>query len=180
AETGTGVWNGPNDRGTNPVLADTDGDGFGDGVETNTGVFVSAQDTGTNPLLADTDGDGTDDPLDNCALIANAGQVDTDGDLAGNACDADDDGDGLLDVVETDTGFFVGPSDTGTDPLRPDTDGDGFPDGVELAAGSDPTNPDSIPGVPAVPALSFPGLLLLVAALLAASWRELSRRVGRV
>ena len=180
AETGTGVWNGPNDRGTNPVLADTDGDGFGDGIETNTGVFVGAQDSGTNPLLADTDGDGTDDPLDNCALIANAGQVDTDGDLAGNACDADDDGDGLLDVVETDTGFFVGPSDTGTDPLRPDTDGDGFPDGAELAAGSDPTNPDSIPGVAAVPALSFPGLLLLVAALLAASWRELSRRVGRV
>src|SRR5262245_50515218 len=94
-ETGTGVWNGPNDRGTSPVLADTDGDGWSDGIETNTGVFAGSGDTGTNPLVADTDGDGVADPLDDCAFVANANQLDTDGDHAGNACDADDDGDGL-------------------------------------------------------------------------------------
>ncbi|MDX8377006.1 MAG: Ig-like domain-containing protein, partial [Mariprofundales bacterium] len=39
--------------GTNPFVADTDGDGLLDGVEVNT--------YGTNPLLADTDGDGVSD-----------------------------------------------------------------------------------------------------------------------
>lgn len=42
---------------TNPTLADTDGDGIPDGAETNTGTYVSAANTGTDPLLADTDGD---------------------------------------------------------------------------------------------------------------------------
>ncbi|MEE2703094.1 MAG: hypothetical protein VX614_03630, partial [Myxococcota bacterium] len=32
---------------------------------------------------------------------------------------------------ETNTGFFVSPEDTGTDPLDPDTDDDGLLDGVE-------------------------------------------------
>ena len=43
--------------------------------------------------------------------------------------DDDDDGDGLLDSVETDTGFYINGQDTGTDPLDPDTDGDGICDG---------------------------------------------------
>jgi hypothetical protein len=178
AETGTGIWNGPNDRGTNPVVADTDGDGWSDGIETNTGVFVGPADTGTNPLLADTDADGTNDPLDNCRFLANADQLDTDGDLAGNVCDDDDDNDGLLDAVETGTGIFVGPGDTGTDPLLPDTDGDGYSDGNEVTAGSDPTDPDSIPPLP-IPALPVPGLALLAAALCAASRKELGRWAER-
>jgi hypothetical protein len=33
----------------------------------------------------------------------------------------------------------------GTDPLNPDTDGDGYPDGIEVANEKDPTNPDSHP-----------------------------------
>ena len=33
----------------------------------------------------------------------------------------------------------------GTDPLEPDSDGDGFRDGVELAAGSDPLEAQSVP-----------------------------------
>ncbi len=37
----------------------------------------------------DSDGDGTDDVADNCLLIANPDQRDTDGDDYGNACDAD-------------------------------------------------------------------------------------------
>ncbi len=34
--------------------------------------------------------------------------------------------------VETDTGTYNGPSDTGTDPNVPDTDGDGLLDGAEV------------------------------------------------
>ncbi|MFP6865095.1 MAG: hypothetical protein VCA35_04070, partial [Roseibacillus sp.] len=47
--------------GTNPLLADSDGDGLDDGVETNTGIFIDANNTGTDPKLADTDMDGLDD-----------------------------------------------------------------------------------------------------------------------
>lgn len=37
----------------------------------------------------DTDGDGIDDNSDNCCIVSNATQIDTDGDGHGNACDAD-------------------------------------------------------------------------------------------
>jgi lysophospholipase L1-like esterase len=50
---------------------------------------------------------------------------------------ADTDGDGLSDGDE----IFK----YHTDPLNPDTDGDGFSDGAEVAAGSDPLNPQSTP-----------------------------------
>src|SRR6185436_12779993 len=43
---------------------------------------------------ADTDRDGVPDTGDNCPLIANASQIDFDGDLQGDACDADMDDDG--------------------------------------------------------------------------------------
>lgn len=38
----------------------------------------------------DTDGDGVCDAEDNCPAVANAGQLDLDGDHAGDVCDADD------------------------------------------------------------------------------------------
>ena len=40
-----------------------------------------------------------------------------------------------LDSVETGTGVFVSGGDTGTDPLDPDSDGDGLLDGVETGTG---------------------------------------------
>ena len=42
----------------------------------------------------DTDEDGVDDSVDNCTLVPNPTQHDRDGDLAGDACDADVDGNG--------------------------------------------------------------------------------------
>lgn len=50
---------------------------------------------------ADTDADGVKDSEDNCPLVANADQKDTDGDGIGDVCDNDDrDGDGIKDNVD--------------------------------------------------------------------------------
>jgi hypothetical protein len=124
----------------------------------------------------DRDEDTVLDGLDNCAAADNLDQLDTDLDLAGNACDADDDNDGLADAVETNTGTYVGPNNTGTDPLVVDTDGDSFADGVEVAAGSDPTNPASIPGGQGVPALPIGAWVAAVGALAVAAQRVLAAR----
>jgi autotransporter-associated beta strand protein len=58
----------------------------------------------------------------------------------------DRDGDGILDDYETNTGTFVSATNTGTDPDAPDTDNDGFSDGMELASGTDPlvANPELV------------------------------------
>ena len=61
--------------------------------------------------------------------------------IAAPAYAADTDGDGLLDSVETNTGIYVSPTDTGTDPLVADTDGDGAGDWYEVTASyTDPTD----------------------------------------
>ena len=74
--------------------------------------------------------------------------IDLDGDGVQAFLDDDNDNDGLDDLVETGTGFFVGPGDTGTSPNVFDTDGDGVGDGQEVLLGSDPNNPNSLPGAP--------------------------------
>ncbi|MGH7343248.1 MAG: thrombospondin type 3 repeat-containing protein, partial [Candidatus Rokuibacteriota bacterium] len=146
----------PNDNQT-----DTDGDGIGDVCD----------------LAADTDGDGIEDASDNCPDDPNPLQEDFDGDGAGDACDPDDDNDALLDVVETGTGIFVSPSDTGSDPLDWDTDGDTIPDGAEVVLGLDPNDPNStITQVPALPAWA---LLLLTGAIGAAGVLAVRRRARR-
>jgi hypothetical protein len=60
----------------------------------------------------------------------------------------DADGDLLLDLYETETGTFLSPSDTGTDPFDPDSDGDGFLDGWEVQSGTDPNDPLDVPAPP--------------------------------
>jgi len=87
----------------------------------------------------------------------------------------DTDGDGLIDSYETGTGVYVSPTNTGTDPLDPDTDNDGFSDGVEVRPGSDPNNAGSVPQIPALGPL---GASLLALALLIGGRRMLRRRLA--
>ena len=138
-------------------LADCDGDGItnedetnngsnpADGCDPDAGAIASAdcdndgltsteEDTaGTNPGDSDTDNDGVNDgdevdagtdPLDPCDPNINS--------LGTNDCDND----GLDNDGET---------TAGTDNTNPDTDGDGFSDGDEVANGTDPLNECSPP-----------------------------------
>ena len=125
--------------GTDPLNADTDGDGLSDGEE----ALLC-----TDPLKVDTDGDGLSD-FDEIFVYLT------------DPCDIDTDGDGLLDgfnitvssgdpryeewaaagIVFTDDGglrTFFGELSFGTDPNNPDTDGDGLSDGEEVLLGTDP------------------------------------------
>ena len=97
---------------------DDDNDGLNDDVE-------GAEGTGTDSRRYDTDGDGASDGADAFPLDP-AEWTDTDSDGIGDNADTDDDGDGLNDDAE-------GSEGTGTDPLNPDTDGDG----VEFCDDSD-------------------------------------------
>ena len=61
---------------------------------------------------------------------------------------ADLDADGLPDIHETANRVFVNPFETGASPRAADSDGDGYPDGIEVAEGSDPNNARSLPASP--------------------------------
>jgi len=94
----------------------------------------------------DTDGDGIADCVDNCPSAANADQRNTDGDAFGDACDDDDDNDGMPDGWEE--------AYLGLDPLVDDADGDVDRDGVtnldEYRAGSEPAPRRVIGVLPAI------------------------------
>lgn len=55
---------------------------------------------GVSMAAVDTDGDGILDPIDNCLLVKNATQADTNGDDFGNACDADLNDDGIVNFAD--------------------------------------------------------------------------------
>lgn len=97
----------------------------------------------------DTDGDGLDDRYESCVVFTNPNAADTDGDgiddftelvsgfspRYGNGAkliDVDSDGDYLNDDWEL---------KLGTGLMTPDSDGDGYLDGTEVAAGYDPRDP---------------------------------------
>ena len=84
----------------------------------------------------DDDDDGILDVNDNCPLISNADQLDTDNDNIGNSCDTDDDNDGILDLDDNcpltsnaDQADFDG-DDIG-DVCDEDIDNDGVPNAFD-------------------------------------------------
>lgn len=101
------------------VDADSDKDGVGDAIDTdddNDGLpDVDEESLGTNSKKSDSDNDGASDGKDAFPLDPSE-QLDSDGDGIGDNADIDDDNDGLPDLAE---------AKIGTDPLNPDTDGDG-------------------------------------------------------
>ena len=139
--------------GTNPLLSDTDQDGFSDSEEvgrhpkrpldTDGDGIHNALDTdddddgiltheeillGTNFLLRDSDGDGLSDSIEIGERIEKPLDSDKDGiidalDAYDDDDDDDQDGDGLSDQTE---------ALINTDPRNPDTDGDGIGDFEEV------------------------------------------------
>ena len=73
------------------------------------------------------------------------------GPTPGLVADADDDADGLEDVVETGTSIYVDNNDTGSNPLDPDTDDDGICDGPNAVPPICIAGPDSAPNGDEVP-----------------------------
>jgi predicted flap endonuclease-1-like 5' DNA nuclease len=109
--------------GTNVTNPDTDGDGFCDGDLGVEGICVAGPDDFPLDPAAhlDTDGDGMPDTI-NGTSTSEPALIE----------DLDDDNDGLLDLDEI---------ANGTEPLNPDTDGDGYCDGpVSIADVCDATD----------------------------------------
>ena len=141
---------------------DHDGDGTGDNADTdddNDGVLDSDDayplDGSRSTVETDTDGDGFGDSGDNCPNDANPLQTDRDGDSAGDACDTDIDGDGVLNASDA---FPLDPArDTDTDAdgladvvyvvsggVRVDADGDSNPDVDSTAFADDDDDNDGV------------------------------------
>lgn len=121
--------------GTDPFVADTDGDDLLDGEEAETYQ--------TNVLLADTDTDGLQDGAEVKVHQTDPRKPDTDADLLNDGAEieaktdpkvADTDQDGVGDGVEV---------SLGTDPHQQDTDRDQLLDGQENQTCPKPLTPDS-------------------------------------
>jgi hypothetical protein len=130
----TGLKNGP---GPGANTGDFDADGLTDAQEYSLSQVTFPA---LNPKVADSDGDGL---LDGAEVNPVAPRVAT------NPTIADTDGDGLSDAAESNSGTFVNAGDTGSNPVRPDTDNDQFPDAYEVRNLSNPSDANSLPGIPA-------------------------------
>jgi hypothetical protein len=137
---------------------DSDNDGVGDIID----AFPNDASETT-----DTDEDGVGDNADNCIEISNTIQLNTDSDELGDACDIDDDNDGIQDVnddfpldtteqLDTDADGIGNNADTDDDgdgiedgndafPLNGlysvDSDNDGMADAWEILYGLNPNDP---------------------------------------
>ncbi len=107
------------------TTTDTDGDGLYDDYE---GMGDFDGDGIPNHMDTDSDGDGLSDMQERGDQMGCESR-NTDGDAYPDYLDNDSDNDGLGDREESEVYF--------TNPLLEDTDGDGFPDGAEVATGHD-------------------------------------------
>ena len=150
---GTTTWTASGNMPANLLIDSSTGEITGTVISTfaNATITVTATHNGSAvetftfnlQSLADYDGDGLPNDLPSDYDAA-------EGPTPGLVADTDDDADGLLDTVETDTGTYVDSSDTGTDPLNPDTDGDGICDGPNAIAGVCIAGPDTNSGATVV------------------------------
>lgn len=119
----------------NPEQEDNDLDGSGDACDDNDDddEFADADDdcplqagTSTEGRVgcADGDGDGWATTADNCPTVPNASQANNDDDNRGDACDIDDDNDGISDSVDACSDVAGSEATRGC----PDTDADGVRD----------------------------------------------------
>jgi len=119
-------------------------------AETNGGAVIFLNSSDSDPFTigsTDSDGDGIADDLDNCPDLANADQANFDGDFYGDACDPDDDNDGVADGDDAFPFNQAESRDTDGDGIGDnadtDDDNDGQSDTDEVACGSDPKDASS-------------------------------------
>ena len=122
------------------------------------------------PPPPDQDDDGIPDYIDNCISVSNPTQLNTDTDQLGDACDSDDDNDGLPDTFEDANNNLNSKNSAdaamdfdndglsnlteynlGTKLDDSDSDDDGFSDRTEVNRGTDPNDPNSVPKIKVMP-----------------------------
>ncbi len=118
--------------------------GYAFGPGTDLQILDTAKQPGEQGFVLDVYGDAGTSPSVANGNVYSIGMLGGDTALYAFGPSLDDDGDGLANLVETNTGVYVDRYDTGTDPDVPDTDDDGLADGEEVRTyGTDPTKADS-------------------------------------